>query len=88
MASTFDKDEDGTVSLEEFESCLEKYTQAKEIKVEELAKNVNKDIIDDKNLKEVVDQYNESIRKKAVYEDFNIEGEDIYIHEKREKEAL
>jgi Ca2+-binding EF-hand superfamily protein len=86
MVTIFDKNEDGTISIAEFEQVLEKYTVKKQITVEEL--KANTDIIDEKNQKELVEQYNEYVRPKAVFEDFNFDSESMRAIEKREQEAL
>jgi Ca2+-binding EF-hand superfamily protein len=75
MVTIFDKDENGTICIDEFEEVLKKYTVKKQITVEEL--KANTDIIDEKNQKELVEQYNEYVRPKAVFEDFNFDNENL-----------
>ena len=72
-----------------FEATLEKYTIKRQITATgEGGANFNDNILSKKDAEEVVAMVNEDRRKKAVFENFEFEADDMRTLKKREDEAL
>lgn len=72
------------ISREEFTELLSKYVQKKPISVEDLQSNV----IGQKDKEDLVALYNEDIRLKRCYEDYDFDHTDLKVIKKREEQAL
>ena len=84
LLAIFDKNEDQRINREEFCKLLEQYVKKKPITTEDLKSNV----FTDKEKEELKDMYNEEVRDKAVWEDFDFDHDDLKVVQKREQSAL
>ncbi len=69
------------ISREEFTQLLNKYVQKKAITVDDIKSNV----IGLKDKEELVQMYNEDIRVKPCYEDYDFDHTDLKVIKKREE---
>lgn len=84
LLAIFDHNGDHRISRDEFTQMLDKYVKKAPIKVE----NVQSNIIDQKNAEELVEMYNEHVRQKKVYEDYNFDYNSYEVISKREQQAI
>ena len=81
ILAIFDKNEDQRINIDEFTQLLEGYVKKKPITTEDLKSNV----FTEKEKTELVELYNEDIREKKVYEDFDLDHDDLKVIKKREE---
>lgn len=72
------------IQKDEFKELLDKYCTKKPIAVADIESKV----IGAEDAKELVEMYNEDIREKQVYEDFDFDHEDSAVIKQRELQAL
>ena len=81
ILAIFDKNEDQRINIDEFTQLLEGYVKKKPITTENLESNV----FTEKEKTELAELYNEDIREKKVYEDFDFDHDDLKVIKKREE---
>ena len=84
LLSIFDRNGDQAIQKDEFKELLDKYCTKKAIGVADIQNKV----IGTEDAKQLVEMYNEDIRDKQVYENFEFDYENLAAIKQREAQAL